>query len=108
MIDIKRELIKSKKTFVNLFYGFMFELSATSSIDMESFTKCLKGLKGIISAQLNNFKGREIQVLLSGELDLIKKIVPLVKDYKKNKKLIVGLVSSFSEKYEREKRLLYS
>lgn len=108
MTDVQRELIKSKKSFMNFFYGLMLELNTTGEINLDTIAKCLKGLKEITFAQRKNFKKKQLQTILIKELELIKKIALLIKDYKKNKKNIINFANSLSELYEKEKKILYA
>ena len=57
----RRELIKTKKSFMSLFDGFLVEISTTSSVDKQNLNKLLEGLKKIIFVQLTNLKNKELQ-----------------------------------------------
>lgn len=102
----RRELTKSKKSFMSLFDNFLLEISTTSSVDQEAFDKLLVGLKKIIFVQLTNFKNKELQIILNAQLDYIKKLMFLVKDIKQNRNLIINVGKDLSNKYKQEKGTL--
>jgi len=100
----RRELIKSKKSFMSLFDGFLVEISTTSSVDKQNFNKLLEGLKKIIFVQLTNLKNKELQIILNEQLDYVKKLEGLIKDVKQNKKVIVNIGNDLRDNYKNKEK----
>ena|SRR3989344_5032296 len=100
----RRELIKSKKSFMSLFDGFLVEISTTSSVDKQNLNKLLEGLKKIIFVQLTNLKNKELQIILNEQLDYVKKLEGLIKDVKQNKKVIVNIGNDLRDNYKNKEK----